>query len=96
VCNDASSNAGRCFAEWGVQTDRNVVNVIGQRLSPALNTVDEQLSAKAAEGVLYIVHGIGTGVLREEIHNMLASDKRVRAFKLEEKSAGGCTIVKLR
>jgi DNA mismatch repair protein MutS2 len=80
----------------GVQTARNVVNVIGQRLSPALSTVDEQLSAKAAEGVLYIVHGIDTGVLREEIQNMLASDRRVHAFKLAQKSAGGSTIVKLR
>jgi DNA mismatch repair protein MutS2 len=70
--------------------------VIGQRVSPALTHVDEQLSVKAVEGVVYIVHGIGTGVLREAIHDMLASDSRVLGFKLEERSAGGCTIVKLR
>ncbi len=42
-----------------------------------------------------IIHGKGTGKLREEVHRILANDKRVVRFQLDGSNIGQ-TIVELR
>lgn len=44
---------------------------------------------------IVIVHGIGTGVLKEETHKLLKNDKRVKEFHLNHYNSG-CTIVYLK
>lgn len=43
---------------------------------------------------LVIVHGIGLGILRREVHNTLKNNKYVLDYKLHVYNSG-CTIVKL-
>jgi len=45
--------------------------------------------------VICIVHGRGTGILKEEVHNTLKRNKKVLEYKLFYNNIG-CTIVKLK
>ncbi len=47
------------------------------------------------EDTCLIIHGIGTGILRQEVHHYLKNDKRVLEYKLDFMNPG-CTIVKLK
>lgn len=41
---------------------------------------------------LLIIHGIGKGILRKEVHNILKKNKKVLEFKLDNFNIG-CTYV---
>ena len=45
--------------------------------------------------VISIVHGRGTGILKEEVHKTLKNNKNVLEYKLFYNNIG-CTIVKLK
>lgn len=83
-------------AEWELQTAGNTVNLIGARAAQALAILEKRLDGCDRACVLYVVHGIGTGALREAVHEMLQGDARVKWLKPEPQSAGGCTIVRVR
>ena len=40
-------------------------------------------------GQITIVHGIGTGVIREMVHNYLKRNKQVKSFEYAPQNAGG-------
>lgn len=44
--------------------------------------------------IFCIVHGIGSGILKEEVHNTLKKSRDVADFKLFYNNTG-CTIVKI-
>ena len=44
---------------------------------------------------ILIVHGIGKGIIKQEIHEMLKHDKRVSEYKTDNFNSG-CTIIKLK
>ena len=44
--------------------------------------------------IICIVHGIGSGILKDEVHNTLKHNKNVEDYKLFYNNSG-CTIVKL-
>ena len=52
-------------------------------------------SLKMGNYKIIIVHGIGTGALKKEIHEFLRKDKRVEKFYINFFNVG-CTIVELR
>ena len=45
--------------------------------------------------ILCIVHGIGSGILKEEVHRILKENKNVENYKLFYNNLG-CTIVKIK
>lgn len=70
--------------------------MIGARAAQALAILEKRLDGCRRACVLYVVHGIGTGALREAVREMLKGDARVKWHKPEPQSAGGCTIVRVR
>lgn len=44
--------------------------------------------------VIVIIHGIGTGILKNEVHETLRNNKKVLEYKLDNFNSG-CTVVKL-
>jgi DNA mismatch repair protein MutS2 len=71
----------------------NTIDVRGKRATIALMHIEQELSEKMAYGTVFIVHGVGTGALRREVHALLKRDPMVARFHLEENSNGGCTVV---
>jgi len=61
--------------------------------------VPEYLAACQARGIRHvrIVHGKGTGTLRETVHTILRRNPLVRSFRLGDETAGGwgATVVEL-
>ena len=45
--------------------------------------------------IVCIVHGIGNGILKNEVHNILKRNKNVLEYKLFYNNVG-CTIVKIK
>ena len=43
---------------------------------------------------IVIIHGIGTGILKNEVHETLKNNKKVMEYKLDNFNSG-CTVVKL-
>lgn len=55
--------------------------------------VDENIFLK--EDTIVIIHGIGTGIVKREVHETLRVNKNVLEYKTDNFNSG-CTIVKLK
>lgn len=78
-----------------IQTSSNTIDLRGKRAATALMLLEEQLTEKGSIDAVFVVHGVGTGALRREVHQYLKSEPAVARFALEEASNGGCTVVHL-
>ncbi len=76
------------------------INVIGQNIEEACFVIDKYLDdcAIAKLSPVRIVHGKGTGKLREGIHNFLRKNSYVKSFRLGTFGEGemGVTVVELK
>lgn len=52
-------------------------------------------NCKLKNNKFIIVHGIGTGILKKQVHELLKKDKRIENFYIDFFNIG-CTIVKLK
>lgn len=75
------------------------VNLIGLSVSEALQELDDFLDSAVLNNFeeVRIVHGMGTGKLRNAVQNALKKDKRIKEFRLGKYGEGesGVTIAKL-
>ena len=55
--------------------------------------VDENVFLK--NEIIVIIHGIGTGIVRKEVHEALKVNKKVLEYKTDNFNSG-CTVVKLK
>ena len=44
---------------------------------------------------LVVIHGIGTGILKKQVHEMLKKDKRVEKYYIDFFNVG-CTLIELK
>ena len=76
------------------------INLIGKKVDDALNEIDKYLDDVLLSGLssVRIIHGKGTGALRDAIQNFLNGHPSVLDFDLAPRSKGGrgATVVKLR
>ena len=81
-----------------VRTSQNSIDIRGSRVADAQIEVDRALSKAIEYGLLWIIHGKGTGKLRQGIHEFLQEHPLVERFELAGKSDGGTgvTIAHLR
>lgn len=82
------------------QTFRPEIKLLGQRAEEATLSLDRYLDDAVLAGApsVRIVHGKGTGALREAVHQLLRTDRRVKGFRLAAFGEGdsGVTIAELR
>lgn len=75
------------------------INVIGMNVEKAIFVIDKYLDDCAISNIspVRIVHGKGTGRLREGIHSFLKNNKHVKSFRLGTFGEGemGVTIVEI-
>ncbi len=76
-----------------VRTERNTVDVRGMRVHEAEAAVEEQL--RAANGPLWVIHGIGTGKLKRGLREWLATVPYVERVSDAEQGDGGpgCSVI---
>lgn len=55
--------------------------------------INDQIKMKAEK--IIIIHGIGTGILKKQVHEVLRHDKRVEKYYIDFFNVG-CTIVELK
>lgn len=84
-------------AAIAVRTSQNTLDIRGQRVTHAEVELERAINAAIASGILWIVHGKGTGRLREGVHEFLQHHPLVERFELAPQNEGGAgvTIVHL-
>ena len=101
--NKTSSHSTVTFAKNSKFKSQNIsseINVIGQTVDEAIFVIDKYLDdcAIAKLSPVRIVHGKGTGKLREGIHKFLRTNPHVKSFRLGTFGEGemGVTVVELK
>ncbi|WP_449418507.1 endonuclease MutS2 [Phormidium nigroviride] len=75
-----------------VRTSQNTIDLRGMRVSEAEREIDQAFSAAMESGVLWIIHGKGTGQLRKGIHEFLESHPLVSHYEIAGTAEGGSGV----
>jgi DNA mismatch repair protein MutS2 len=82
------------------QLEKNEINVVGRKVDEAVELTDKFLDDAflAQASTIRIVHGMGTGALRQAISELLSAHPHVSHFEAAPQSEGGrgVTVVTLR
>jgi DNA mismatch repair protein MutS2 len=70
------------------------INLLGLRADEAESMVHAAIDGAtlAEQPHLRIIHGMGTGVLREVVHRLLKGDRRVASFEFAPRQQGGTGV----
>lgn len=83
----------------GIQT-LQTLNIIGQRVDPALSEVERFINQAVLEGLqeVKIIHGIGTGTLKKAVREYLSEHPSVQSLRDAQanEGAGAVTVVTLK
>lgn len=81
-----------------IRTERNTVDIRGSRVPDAESTLEEAIRNATDYRTLWVIHGHGTGRLRQGVHEFLKHHPQVERFELAEQKEGGSgvTVVYLR
>jgi DNA mismatch repair protein MutS2 len=74
-----------------IRTSRNTVDLRGSRVADAEIELERAI-ASAQAGPLWIIHGHGTGKLRQGVHAFLKEHPQVSRFEAAEQSDGGSGV----
>jgi DNA mismatch repair protein MutS2 len=72
-----------------IRTERNTVDIRGMRVNEAESQLEKGIQQAINHGVLWIVHGKGTGKLREGVHVFLGQHPQIDRFELADSKEGG-------
>ncbi len=73
-----------------IRTSKNTVDLRGSRVADAERVLDEAISV--ANGPIWIIHGHGTGKLRQGVHAFLKQHPRVSRYEAAEQAEGGTGV----
>ncbi|XP_021726437.1 uncharacterized protein LOC110693606 [Chenopodium quinoa] len=75
-----------------VQTSKNTLDLRGMRAEEASHTLSMAIAARESHSLLFIIHGMGTGILKECVIEMLKNHPRIEKFEQESPMNYGCTV----
>ena len=75
-----------------VRTSKNTLDIRGERVNNAEIKIDRAISEAIESGMLWIIHGKGTGRLRQGVHEYLKRHAQVDKFELAEQKEGGAGV----
>ncbi|HAZ49684.1 MAG TPA: endonuclease MutS2 [Cyanobacteria bacterium UBA11371] len=75
-----------------IRTSRNTIDIRGRRVADSEPEIEQAIAQATEAGVLWIVHGKGTGKLREGVHEFLKQHPQVERFELAEEKEGGAGV----
>jgi DNA mismatch repair protein MutS2 len=73
-----------------IRTSRNTIDIRGSRVADAEPVLEKALSE--ADRAIWIIHGHGTGKLRQGVHAFLQNHPRVKRYELAEQGDGGTGV----
>jgi DNA mismatch repair protein MutS2 len=81
-----------------IRTSTNTVDIRGQRVANAESEIERGIGRAYQSGIMWVIHGKGTGKLREGVHEFLTHHPQVARFELagEKDGGGGVTIAYLK
>jgi DNA mismatch repair protein MutS2 len=75
-----------------VRTSNNTLDIRGQRVDNAEMEINNAIAKAIEAGVLWIIHGKGTGRLRQGVHDYLQRHSQVEKFELASQKEGGAGV----
>ncbi|XP_062096696.1 uncharacterized protein LOC133802411 isoform X2 [Humulus lupulus] len=87
-----NSKEGEVSYSPAVQTSKNTVDLRGMRVEEASFHLDMEISAREPGSVLFIIHGMGTGAVKDLAIETLRNHPRVVDYEQESSMNYGCTI----
>ncbi|MEQ8754592.1 MAG: endonuclease MutS2 [Coleofasciculus sp. G1-WW12-02] len=75
-----------------IRTEKNTIDLRGSRIADAEVDLEQAISKAIASGVLWIIHGKGTGKLRAGVHEFLERHPLVDRFELAKQAEGGSGV----
>ncbi|KGN64678.2 hypothetical protein Csa_013053 [Cucumis sativus] len=79
-----------------VQTSKNTVDLRGMRVEEASYHLDMAIASRGSNSVLFIIHGMGTGAVKEHVLETLRKHPRVAKYDQESPMNYGCTVAFLK
>ncbi|XP_020571570.1 uncharacterized protein LOC110018562 [Phalaenopsis equestris] len=79
-----------------VRTSKNTVDLHGMRIDDASHTLQIAIGGCKSNSVLFIIHGMGTGAVKDRAHRILRDHPRVVKFEEESPMNHGCTLAYIR
>lgn len=75
-----------------VQTSKNTIDLRGMRVEEAAHQLDMVISSTESGSVVFIIHGMGTGVVKERALQILSNHPHVDKYEQESPMNYGCTV----
>lgn len=75
-----------------VRTSKNTLDIRGSRVNNAEIEIDNAIAQAIESGMLWIIHGKGTGRLRQGVHDYLKRHSQVEKFELADQKEGGAGV----
>lgn len=75
-----------------IRTSKNTVDIRGQRVANAEAEIERAIGTAYESGILWIIHGKGTGKLREGVHEFLKHHPQVDRFEVATDKDGGAGV----
>ncbi|MDJ0728630.1 MAG: endonuclease MutS2 [Crocosphaera sp.] len=75
-----------------IRTSRNTIDIRGSRVAEAEADLENAIAQATDSGVLWIIHGKGTGKLRQGVHEFLKRHPQIAKFELASQKEGGSGV----
>ena len=75
-----------------IRTSRNTLDIRGSRVAHAESDIESAIAKATESGILWIVHGKGTGRLRQGVHDFLQRHPQVDKYELAPQKEGGSGV----
>ncbi len=93
-----SAKANPSVPVVAIRTSKNTVDIRGQRVMNAEAEIERAIGKAYESGIMWVIHGKGTGKLREGVHEFLTYHPQVDRYELagDKDGGGGVTIAYLK
>ncbi|MDJ0902794.1 MAG: endonuclease MutS2 [Xenococcus sp. MO_188.B8] len=75
-----------------VRTSQNTLDIRGSRVANAEVDIESAIAQATESGILWIIHGKGTGRLRQGVHEFLQRHPQVDKYELASQKEGGSGV----
>ena len=93
VKQEATEVVHRSANTVAIQTSGNTLDLRGRFADDAASELNAALIGAVPGDIFFVIHGVGTGKVREAVMRCLKTNGRVLTFEEAENSKGGCTMV---